>query len=1048
MKQTMNRDICAQIDARLVPLFDSVADAANKTPEQFFSEIFSDKAKSEAALGRNELRRTVVHSIMASKLPEAEEMALSVLRLTLTTHRHLDGLINAGDNLVALACESGSVVRIKWVLRTGGGRGRLAELDEQGKFKIFQAATGNLQQLETFFRDWKSVGKNKSLFDYVIDEKVGLDLSKVHADSWEILARIFPDKIREINLRRGSYNPDLLVNAYRLGGIYQLERALDTDVGIACLTEVDAEGKLKILGSNLERFSSLAEFFRKLRFDPKDSCLIDFCLEAESRKDNPIKFHPSVWQSLRKIFVANVIKLDYGRKEQRRLDERRSHHLFGSSQEAQEHHIYDYVPKSASELTNKAENDLLNGFEESLATDTPEANLRAFAIDTSGRTPLHLAAEQGNEALVVKILESKVVRDSVYVNTAALFRNAHPDCLAKMFEDPQLVKLAYHSLNNSDYNYSLAKGIFSKDHSLLNVDIVTALVHAGNAEALRAVAEINKDLFVRAVSHIANSSMCPRSHGYQDHVGYYDEKTFPGLKTLFALLRDHAPEILDSFFAVRGGNGLGVMHYAAYVGDVEFVRAMYATDAGKSAIKATTDRGATTLRIAIVKGKANVAMIEELLTYPEVVASVGTLDKDDRNIFHLFENSSSRVHPEVLKIILRKVPESRKLLSQKTKDQRSPISLFTAEHLQALIEVNNELQDSSIISGCEADLITLSIRNKNLDLLPAIAATEAGQAALKALDSDGILPLTRALHSGDLELVKQLLQYPAVQESIEILGARQESIFNSIGYGAKPITPEILEFVLEIHPQSRKLLSGTISKNPVADFSIDTLKVALKYREGAEALFAKGRGDLCFAQEVIKAFSTSNQYQHVGSQEKAQAVIEALKNHPDRDKARAIFTQKINGKKFIDTLTDEQRAIIPIELLTLELDNGTVAAFVGMIRCAASQDQARTVLNAPDENGLSLYSRLSPEQRAILDTAFAVSPAVNSVLAATEVALDAATASTSSTSLQTGTYGNADGVVVVGTSSLKKRSSADDVKRERDKSPRTGNVLFMEGRGN
>jgi ankyrin repeat protein len=1037
MKQTMNRDICAQIDARLVVLFDSIPDAGNKTPTEFFSAVFSDEANSRKAL--NNWPRTFVHNIMASKIPASEEMALAIIELILTKHRYLDGLINVGDNLVALACESGSTARIESVLRTGAGRGRIAEIDDQGRLKIFKTSTDNLHQLEAFFREWRSVGKNKSLFDYLIDPKVGPNLSKVHSDSWKTLERIFPDKTRDINQLRG-YNPDLLINAYRLGGVNKLEQVLRTSSGMACLTEVDAEGKLKIFGSKLERFSELEEYFRKLIFNPNNMCFLDICLAAESRKDNPVQFHPSVWQVLRKIFVANINKIQEAKKDNTRWR--------NNSSEAENDFIYNDLPESAEELNKKTENDILNGFEESLAAGTPEAALRAFAVDASGRTPLHLAAEQGNVDLVTKILASQIAIDSVYVNTAVLFRNAHPYCLAKMFEVPQLVKLAYHALSGSDYNYTLVKEIFARDRALLNEQKVKEFVNAGNAEALRAVAEIDKELFVRAVTSGVNSAMCPRSHRYQDHVGYYDEKTFPKLKTLFGLIRDHAPELLNSFFAVRGGNGLGVMHYAAYVGDVDFVRSMYATDAGKAAIKATTERGATTIRIAIVKSKENVAMIEELLTYPEVVESVGTLDKDDRNIFHLFENSSSRVHPEILKVILRKVPESRKLLSQKNKDQRSPVSVFTAEHLQALIEVNNELQDLSIISGCEADLITLSIRSKNLALLPAIAATEAGQAALKALDSDGILPLTSALHSGDLELVKQLLQYPAVQESIEILDDRQESIFNAsrFYYGAKPISPEILEYVLENYLQSRKLLSGTTSKNPVADFSLDTLKVALKYSEGAEALFAKGRGELCFAQDILKAYSTSNQYPHVGSQEKAQAVIEALKNYPDRDKARAIFTQKINGKKFIDTLNDEQRAIIPIELITLELDLGTIAAFVGMIRCASSQEQAIAVLNDPDENGLSVYSRVSREQRAILDSAFTVSPAVHSVLAAASNNVDTAAEHASSTSLQTGAHGNADGVVV-STASIKKRSSSDDLQRERDKSARTGDVVFKEGRG-
>ncbi len=1047
MKQTMNREVCQQIDARLATLFDSIPDASSKTPEEFFSEIFSDKAKSEVVLGKNEQRRTFVHKIMASKMPEAEEMALAILRLALTTHRHLDGLINTGGNPVALACESGSHARIEGILRTGYGRGRLANIDDQGNLEIFHVPVTELPRLENFFRDWRSVGKNKSLFDYVLDEKVGPDRTKVSSTSWDILARIFPEKIREINQYRAAYNPDLLVNAYRLGGIPKLERALDTNAGVACLTEVDAQGKLKIFGSDFERLSQLEEFFRKLRFDPNDVCLLDLCLQAASRTENPTQFHPSVWQVLRKIFVADIKKIQVEEKEEaRRQQQRRTKGFWPESTEAQTYHSYDYSPESASELSNKTENDLLNGFEESLTADTPEANLRAFAVDASGRTPLHLAAEQGNVALVEKILASEMGRDSVYINTAALFRSAHLDCLAKMLEDPTLVKLASHTFSISDYNYKLVKELSSKDSNIIDAQMIDALFAAGNTDALRAVAEINRALFVSEATSYVRLWLCPSDTRLSNHTGYYDEKTFPKLKKLFELLRDNAPEHLGAFFAIQGGNGLGVMHYAANVGDVAFVRAMYATDAGKVAIKAPTVNGATPLRIAITRGKQNVAIVEELLTYPEVIESVCALDKDDRNIFHLFENSNSRVHPEVLKVILRKAPESRKLLSQKTKDQRSPISLFTAEHLQSIVDVANESPDSNFVSGCEADLITLSIRSKNLALLPAIAATEAGQAALRSLDSEGCLPLRRAMCSEDLDIVKQLLQYPAVQESIETLNDKNESIFNSVWLSGKPITPEILRYVLETYPQSRKLLSGTAGRNPLADFSIPTLKVAIGYAEGAEALFAKASGELCFAQDVIKSYSSANQHQYVGSKEKAQAVIDALKTYPDRDKARTIFTQKINGKKFIDTLTDEQRALIPVELLTLELDLGTIAAFVGMIRCAASTEQARAVLNAPDENGLSVYSRLSPEQRAILDTAFAVSPAVSAVLAATSVSAATTANASSTTSLQSGAHGDTDGAVVAGVpTNMKKRSSADDL-REREKSPRTGNAEFSEGR--
>ncbi len=1040
MKQTMNRDLCQQIDARLAALFDSVPDAGNKTPTEFFSAVFGDEAKGRASLTMNPERRTFVHNIMASKIPEADKMVSAVIKLTLTSHRYLDKLINSGDNLVVDACKSGSGDRIALVLQTGSGRGRLAEIDHLGNLEIFNTDSENLQRLEGFFRDWKSVSK-KSLFDYVVDAKVGPDLSKVHADSWDTLARIFPEQLPEIKKLRVNPAPDLLENTFRLGGTHKLEEVLDTPAGIACLTAVDEQGKLKIFGSNYERLKSLGEFFRKWRGHSNHS-LLDYCLEAESRENNPVSFHPSVWQLLRKIFVLEINKLHEQRKE-------RKNNSRYYDESAEEFYNYDYAPESVVELGKKAESNILDGFEESLTTGTPEAALRAFAIDSSGRTPLHLAAEQGNVDLVARILASNTFRDSVCVNTAALFRNAHPDCLVKMFEDLKLVRLAVNTLSIGDYNYALVRGIFSRDPSFIGLDKVSEFIDAGNAEAVRAVAEINKDLFIRAVTNGVNSVMCPRSPNNANHFGYYDPKNFPKLKKLFELLRDNAPEHLGEFFSVQGGNGLAVMHYAAYVGDLAFIKAMYATDAGKAAMKAKTRDGATTLRIAILRGKDNRAAVEELIQYPEVAGSISTLEKDDRCIFHLFEDTSSRVSPEVLKVILRKLPESRKLLSQKSKDQRSPVSVFTAEHLQALIEVNNELQDSSIVSGCEADLIKLSIRSKNLGLLPAIAATEAGQAALKALDSEGITPLRQALHSGDLALVQQLLQHKAVQESIELLNGRQESIFNFSGlYSSGQISPEILTYVLETYPQSRKLLSGTVCKNPLVDFGLDTLEVALGYSEGAEALFAKGRGELCFAQEVIKAFSTSNQYQHVGSQEKAQVVIEALKNYPDRDKARAIFTQKIDGKKFIDTLSEEQRAIIPKELLTLEYDLGTIAVLVGMIRCAASQEQARAVLNAPDDNGVSVYSRLSPEQRAILDTAFAVSPAVNSVLAATSSVVDVVAEHASSTSLQTGVDGNTGGVAVIGTSSIKKRSSADDLLRERDKSPRIGDVVFKEGRGN
>ncbi len=1022
----MNRDICAQIDTRLVNLFDSIPDAGSKTPQEFFSAVFSDEAKGRASLSMNAIRRTFVHNIVASKLPEADEMVSAIINLITTSHRYLDQLINAGDNLVADACKSGSNERIELVLKTGFGRGKLAEIDQQGKLKIFNTDPESLMKVEDFFRSWRSEAKNKSLFDYFVEERTKpANLSQLLPSEWDALARVFPDKISQINQLKEKFKPKSKSAAavYKAGQVDKFLAVLETSAGMASLTEVDAQGKLEIFGSNYELLFSrlgieidqyhiinLEGFYKRWRSNGEEKSLLDFCLEAATRQENPIKFHPSVWHLLRRVFVAQFV--DHSEP----------------SDEAIISYPGDFVNQDSVTSLDSFTEDLVQMSADDF--NTTEGRLKAYALDRNGKTPLQLAAERDDHELVRMIVDTAVSCDAIYINSGELLRNAGEKSAEilvsklRSFVSRQLKPNKYRD-ETSEFltraNPNLLKAVLKVFYSEIIHRSLGDLVIAANTNVLKVLIERDKDKVLAKILAVLPDLLSNKS------------KT---ALILFDFVKEnYAIDEQEKLAAVQGNKGMTLFHVAAYFGNVDVIRAVYATEAGKKAAQVSNSESGAPLVLALRRGKVNLAAIEELLKYPEVQATLELVSSEQKNIFHPY-GYRDIVAPEVLRLVLRTFPRLVNLLAQEDISGNIPISSFEDEHLQVLVELASEIEGFALPSGCIPCLVNRFLMNGNAGLIPMITASEEGKAALGGLDAQGILPLRRAMYSGDLDRVKNLLACDIVKENMAVLNKNGETIFHSFGYVANSqIKPEILSYVLENYPESRKLLlQAGNAVSPLRQFNIGQLQIAFGYlsKEAVEEVLlstTEHANNLVQTAFVKLGESDTSGYEHDNARKKVEYLLGEIKKCSDADKKKAIFTQEVEDiegvkRKFLDTLPEFARKLIPQELLTLELDQCTLAAFVGMIRCAASKEQARAVLNAADESGLSLYYRISPEQRAVLDSVFVDMSAVNSVLAATTVAAAVPVEHASSTSLQSDMP--VDGALVnVQNKSMKKRSGTE-----------------------